>query len=117
VTSARQLTLQDNIIESPNNDLLLPWILNNFGRNEDPTREIYLENVDTDIGVDEEKSLVISVLGNPFKEVLSLEFSDQLDVAYSIYNLLGWKVYSSTIGRERTHKYFWLGYGYVCFKN
>lgn len=46
VTSTSKLTLNDNTIESPNNDLLVPWIMNNFGRNEDPNREIYLKNVE-----------------------------------------------------------------------
>jgi len=46
VTSTSKLTLKDNTIESPNNDLLVPWIMNNFGRNEDPNREIYLKNVE-----------------------------------------------------------------------
>jgi hypothetical protein len=46
VTSTSKLILKDNTIESPNNDLIVPWIMNNFGRNEDPNREIYLKNVE-----------------------------------------------------------------------
>lgn len=46
VTSTSKLTLKDNTIASPNNDLLVPWIMNKFGRNEDPAREIYLKNVE-----------------------------------------------------------------------
>jgi uncharacterized protein YjdB len=47
VTSTSNLCMTDNTISSPNNNLLVPWIMNNFGRNEDPNRTIYLENVST----------------------------------------------------------------------
>lgn len=47
VTSTNNLCMTDNTISSPNNNLLMPWIMNNFGRNEDPNRTIYLENVST----------------------------------------------------------------------
>jgi hypothetical protein len=46
VTSTSNLCLTNNTISSPNNDLLVPWIINNFGRNEDPNRTTYLVNVD-----------------------------------------------------------------------
>jgi len=44
ITSTSNLKLENNTIEAPNNDLLVPWIMNNFGRNEDPSREIYINN-------------------------------------------------------------------------
>jgi hypothetical protein len=47
VTSTSNLCMTDNTISSPNNDLLVPWIMNNFGRNTDLNRTIYLENVST----------------------------------------------------------------------
>ncbi len=46
VTSTRGLKLYDNTIEAPDNSGLLPWRLNAFGRQEDPLREVYLENVE-----------------------------------------------------------------------
>lgn len=45
VTSTAGLTLFQNVIEHPNNELLSDWIYNQFGRNEDASRRIYLENV------------------------------------------------------------------------
>jgi len=44
VTSTSNLTLENNTITSTNNDLLFPWVMNNYGRNEDPSREIYINN-------------------------------------------------------------------------
>jgi hypothetical protein len=45
LTSIRGLLLEINTIEDTNNDLLVPWIMNNYGRNEDPSREIYMKTV------------------------------------------------------------------------
>jgi len=44
VTSTSNLLLENNTIESPNNDLLLPWMTGRFGRSADPDREIYVNN-------------------------------------------------------------------------
>lgn len=46
VTSTQNLILNYNTIKSPDNDLLLPWRMSDFGRNDDPDRRIYLENVE-----------------------------------------------------------------------
>ena len=106
VTSTSKLVLKNNTIESPENDLLVPWIMNNFGRNEDSAREIYLENVeDVAVGIDDEETNTSSgmkVNMNPFSEQLVLKFSKPVDVPFSIYDMLGRKVFSSTTGMTST---------------
>ena len=56
VTSTSNLLLENNAIQSPNNNLLLPWIMDQFGRGSDPAREIYLNNFDiiyvTELSID-----------------------------------------------------------------
>ena len=46
VTSTSNLVVEGNTIQSPNNDLLLPWLTGSFGRSADPNREIYINNYD-----------------------------------------------------------------------
>ena len=46
ITSTSNLTIENNTISSPNNELLLPWLRNSFGRNDDSEREIYINNFD-----------------------------------------------------------------------
>lgn len=46
VTSVRGLKLYGNTIESPNNDGLAPWVMGSFGRMDDPSRQVYIENVE-----------------------------------------------------------------------
>jgi parallel beta-helix repeat protein len=102
LTSIRGLFLENNTIESPNNNLLVPWIMNDYGRNEDPSREIYLKNVVAEadqVGMQEKismQSLGIAIANNPFTDQIRLELKTPLDIAYVIYNLKGAKVFSST---------------------
>lgn len=102
VTSTSKLVLKNNTIESPDNDLLVPWIMNKFGRNEDPAREIYLENVEDEVvGIEDKEagqSYGMEINMNPFSEELVLKFTSPIDVPLSIYDMLGRKVYSSTTG-------------------
>ncbi len=102
VTSTSKLVLKNNTIESPDNDLLVPWIMNNFGRNEDPAREIYLENVEDEVvGIEDKETVQVfgmKVNMNPFSEQLVLKFTKPVDVPFSIYDMLGRKVFSSTTG-------------------
>jgi len=102
VTSVKGLKLTNNTIESTNNDYLVPWRMQNFGRSEDPWREIYLENVeDVTVGIDDKEtnqSSKVKVNMNPFSEQLVLTFTKQIDVQFSIYDMLGRKVFSATTG-------------------
>jgi len=99
VTSTKGLKLTNNTIESPNNNYLVPWVMQNFGRKEDPLREIYLENVeDVAVGIDDKEtnqSYGVKVNMNPFSEQLILKFTKPIDVPFSIYDMLGRKVFSS----------------------
>ncbi|MCX6327019.1 MAG: right-handed parallel beta-helix repeat-containing protein [Bacteroidia bacterium] len=104
VTSTSKLKLKGNTIESPNNELLVPWIMNNFGRKEDASREVYLKNVEIVedyVGIEDKNSLRsfgIKNLKNPFSDFLRLEFTNPIDISYSIYNIMGRKIYSSKTG-------------------
>ena len=104
VTSTSKLKIKGNTIESPNNGLLVPWIMNNFGRKEDSHREIYLKNVEIVedyVGIEDKNSLRsfgIKNLENPFSDLLRLEFTNPIDISYSIYNIMGKKIYSSKTG-------------------
>ena len=106
LTSIRGLLLENNSIEATNNDLLVPWIKNQFGRNEDPSREVYMKNVAIEpvsVDIPEKNSLQslgISISRNPFSDQLRLELRNHTDVPYSIYNILGAKVFSSATARE-----------------
>jgi hypothetical protein len=106
VTSTSKLILKSNTIESPNNELLVPWVMNEFGRNEDPSREVYLKNVkivEDYVGINKINSLNplgLKNLNNPFSNFLRLEFTDPLDISYSIYDIKGRKIYSSTTGKN-----------------
>ena len=106
LTSIRGLLLENNTIEATNNDLLVPWIMNNYGRNEDPSREIYMKNVVIEaeqVSIQEKtsiQSLGIRIGNNPFSGQLQLELTHPIDVPYSIYNLMGIKVFSSTTAME-----------------
>lgn len=46
VTSTTQLTLQGNVVRQPDNSLIVPWKRQEFGRQEEPDRDIYLYHVD-----------------------------------------------------------------------
>jgi hypothetical protein len=102
VTSVKGLELKNNTIESPNNDYLVPWRMQNFGRSEDPWREIYLENVeDLAVGIDDKEtnqSFGMKINMNPFSEELVLKFTKPINVPFSIYDMLGRKVFSSATG-------------------
>lgn len=106
LTSIRGLVIENNTIEATNNDLLVPWIMNNYGRNEDPSREIYLKNVEIEaaqVSIEEKpsmRSLGIGIGNNPFSGQLRLELTIPIDVPYSIYNMMGIKVFSSTTARK-----------------
>ena len=102
LTSIRGLVLENNTIDETNNNLLAPWIMNNFGRNEDPSREIYMENVVIEpVTVQDNiiRSLGVRINQNPFSDQLKLEFTSPTDIPYGIYNILGKKVVSSTTGK------------------
>ena len=102
LTSIRGLLLENNTIEDTNNDLLVPWIMNYYGRNEDPSREIYMKNVVIEaeqVSIQEKasiQSLGIGIGNNPFTDQLRLELTHPMDVPYSVYNMLGMQVFSST---------------------
>jgi hypothetical protein len=106
VTSTSKLMLKRNTIESPNNKLLVPWVMNEFGRKEDPSRQIYLknvENVEVNVGVEDEISFCpigIKILNNPFSERLRIECSHQKNASFSIYDVMGRKLFSSGIWRD-----------------
>jgi hypothetical protein len=106
LTSIRGLLLENNTIDSTNNDLLVPWIMNNFGRKEDPSREIYLENVVIEAEeVSIQDNTTINTLGlrinqNPFSDQLRLEFSNPIDIPYTIFDIAGRKVFSSSTAME-----------------
>lgn len=104
LTSIRGLVLENNTIDSTNNDLLVPWIMNNFGRNEDPSREIYMKNVVMEpVGIQDEPTMQTSGLKinqNPFSDQLILELSNPVNVLYSIYSITGAEVFSSTTGLQ-----------------
>lgn len=106
LTSIRGLVLENNSISEPDNNLLVPWIMNNFGRNEDLSREIYMKNVIVEpVSVDESKfesqeSFGLKVLNNPFSDQLILKQIQPQNVSYSIYELLGKKIFSSNTARQ-----------------
>jgi len=104
LTSIRGLVLEDNTITDPDNSLLVPWILNNFGRNTDPSREIYLENVVMEPVSIQDKTrkyaLDVRINQNPCSDQLILELTEPADAMYTIYNILGKKVFSSSTGKQ-----------------
>lgn len=105
LTSIKGLTLEDNTIGNPNNSLLLPWYLNSFGRNNDPDRTIYMENVEIDAGLGvldkpASKPSGISVSNNHFSNQISFKNPHGVDASYTIYNALGKKVFSSTTAKQ-----------------
>lgn len=108
LTSIRGLVLENNTIVATNNDLLVPWIMNNFGRNEDPSREIFMENVVIEpevVGILEKQSIQsmdLSIGNNPFSDQLIVELSGPSDIPYSIYDMLGKRVFSSATGIQST---------------
>ncbi len=100
LTSIRGLLLENNTIETTNNELLVPWIMNSFGRNEDPSREIFMKNVVFEpVSVLEKSSIrspEVRISQNPFSDQLRLEFISPQDLHYSIFDMLGKEVFSST---------------------
>ena len=108
LTSIRGLVLENNTIESTNNDLLVPWVMNNFGRKEDLSREIYMKNVVVepeeivDVSMKEYPSTKVSSIevNNPFSDQLTLESVNSESVKYSIYDLMGREVFSSSTQLE-----------------
>ena len=46
------------------------------------------------------QSLGFGISNNPFSDQLRLELSNPADVPYSIYNIMGIKVFSSTTAKE-----------------
>lgn len=106
LTSIKGLELENNTIDFTNNDLLVPWIKGDFGRNEDPAREIYMENVVIEpevVGIQDENlihSSGIKIYNNPFSDYLKLEGINLTDTKYTVYNITGRKMLSSSTGKQ-----------------
>ena len=104
LTSIRGLELDNNTIEFPDNSLLVPWIMNSFGRNEDPSREVYMKNVIFEsVGIQDSPYILseqVRISPNPFTEQLRMNFFGPPGTPYTIVDMLGKKVFSSRTDSE-----------------
>jgi hypothetical protein len=98
VTSTTDLKLGANHITSPDNAGLLPWLLDDFGRNTDPNREIYLLNnrstaLEVELPADGRKE--VAIWHDHASSRLFLTFADPSGGPFSIFDLRGKEVFSS----------------------
>lgn len=106
LTSIRGLLLENNTIDSTNNDLLVPWIMHNFGRKEDPSREIYMKNVvieAEEVSIQDNTTIHtpgLRVNQNPFSDHLRLEFTNPTDIPFTIFDVTGKKVFASSTAMQ-----------------
>jgi len=103
VTSTSDLFLENNTITNVNNSYIIPGI-EDFGYAEDPSREIYLENVEMRIVVVgpllglEEAPLSITVYPNPVSDLLSILPKEGIPEPYIIYDSQQRVIFKSPAG-------------------
>lgn len=105
ITSTSDLWIENNKISDVDNSLIIPGI-EDFGNAEDPSREIYLENVAFRVIVEsplrlEDRTLSITVFPNPVSGQLNIQPKDGQPKPYIIYDAQQRQVFSSPTGTDQ----------------